>query len=226
MSLDRVHRIVAAANALAPDLHVVLGDLPAHYRLVTRAVPMAEVAAVLAGLRAPLGRFAVLGNHDWWDDPDARFGHTKAPMIHRLLDEAGIPVLANGAQRLPHGAGVWLAGTDSMLAFGSRSRGADRLPAALAPLAADDSPAILLAHEPAMFDQVPPRVALTLSGHTHGGQVRLLGHSFVSPRFAGRHVYGHVAEGARQLVVSGGLGCSIVPVRLGVPPELTLVQVS
>ena len=226
MSLARVRRIVAAANALAPDLHVVLGDLPAHYAFVTQRVPMHDVAAALAELSAPLGCHAVLGNHDWWDDPAAMRMRRGMPMIRKLLEDAGISVLANTALRLPHGAGVWLLGTDSMLAFGRRQPGADNLRAAMLPLV-DDAPAILLAHEPDMFPGVPDRIALTLSGHTHGGQVRMLGYSAVVPsRYGNRYAYGLVEEAGRRLVVSGGLGCSMVPVRLGVPPELTVIHLS
>jgi predicted MPP superfamily phosphohydrolase len=85
----------------------------------------------------------------------------------------------------------------------------------------DDAPLILLAHEPDVVTRVPSRVALQLSGHTHGGQVRVLGWSPVSP--SGRRLaYGHLRMNC-DLVVSGGLGCSIVPFRLGVPPEIVLV---
>ena len=88
-----------------------------------------------------------------------------------------------------------------------------------------EAPAVLLAHEPDLFPRVPPRLALTLSGHTHGGQVRLFGHSPVVPsRYGNRYAYGLVEEDGRRLIVSGGLGCSIVPLRFGVPPELTLVH--
>ena len=71
--------------------------------------------------------------------------------------------------------------------------------------------------------RVPDRVSLTLSGHTHGGQVRMLGWSPVVPsRYGAKLAYGHRRE-ACDIVVSGGLGCSIVPFRLGVPPEIVLV---
>ena len=74
----------------------------------------------------------------------------------------------------------------------------------------DGSPIILLAHEPDIFPDVPGRVSLTLSGHTHGGQVRLFGYSPVVPsRFGNRYAYGHVVEDDRHLIVSGGLGFSI-----------------
>jgi len=76
-----------------------------------------------------------------------------------------------------------------------------------------------------MTSKVPTRVALTLSGHTHGGQVRLFGYSPVVPsRYGNRYAYGHVVEDGRHLIVSGGLGTSILPLRFGVPPEVVLVD--
>jgi predicted MPP superfamily phosphohydrolase len=69
-------------------------------------------------------------------------------------------------------------------------------------------------------------VAVTLCGHTHGGQVRLLGYSPVVPSLYGnRYAWGHVVEAGKHLVVSGGLGWTIMPVRFGVPPEITLVRI-
>ena len=87
----------------------------------------------------------------------------------------------------------------------------------------DDAPVILLAHEPDVAMRVPARVALQLSGHTHGGQVRLFGWSPVVPsRYGEKFAYGHARTNC-DVVVSGGLGCSIMPFRLGVPPEIVLV---
>ena len=88
------------------------------------------------------------------------------------------------------------------------------------------APVILLAHEPDIFSQVPSRVSLTLSGHTHGGQVRVFGYSPMVPsRYGNRYAYGHVVEDDRHLIISGGLGCSILPVRIGMPPEIVMVDV-
>jgi predicted MPP superfamily phosphohydrolase len=90
-------------------------------------------------------------------------------------------------------------------------------------LVTDDAPVILLAHEPDIAMRVPPRVSLQLSGHTHGGQVRLLGWSPVVPsRYGNLLAYGHARINC-DVVVSGGLGCSIMPFRLGVPPEIVEV---
>ncbi|TDR88214.1 metallophosphoesterase [Enterovirga rhinocerotis] len=229
MSVDRVRRIVERTNALAPDLVVLLGDYVAGSRIVSRFVPAAEWAPALGGLKAPLGVHAVLGNHDWWEDRTAQ--RTGAmPIAGRAMQAAGISVLHNEALPLetPQGT-IWLAGLGDQLAFGpARARGwrrrvgADDLAATLAPIP-DGAPAILLAHEPDIFPRVPRRIALTLSGHTHGGQVRLFGYSPIvpSPR---RYAWGHIREHT-DLVVSGGLGYSLIPVRFGVPPEITLVEI-
>jgi predicted MPP superfamily phosphohydrolase len=85
---------------------------------------------------------------------------------------------------------------------------------------------ILLAHEPDIMVRVPERVALVLSGHTHGGQVRMFGWSPVVPsRYGNRFAYGHVREQC-DLIVSGGLGCSIAPFRFGVAPEIVVVTIN
>jgi len=235
MDPDRIRAITERANALEPDVTVLLGDYMAGHRFVTGRVAAREWAAALTGLRAPLGVWAILGNHDWWQDLSAQKAGKGPALSMTALRDAGIPVLENDAVRLNHGGSpVWIAGLGDQLAFRvrgkgrTRFRGVDDLPGTLRRVS-DDAPVILLAHEPDIFPKVPPRVALTLSGHTHGGQVRLLGYSPVVPsRYGNRYAYGHVVEPAasgapRHLVVSGGLGCSIAPVRAGVPPEITLV---
>lgn len=226
--LRRLARAVAMANAQAPDLVVVLGDYLADHRFVTDRPGFREVADVLAGLRAPLGVHAILGNHDWWEDPAAQAGTAPLPAAAAEFAAAGLPVLHNEARRLVHdGRPIWLGGLGSQLAYRGRAgamRGADDLQATLAAFS-DDAPAILLAHEPDIFPQVPDRVALTLSGHTHGGQVRIRGYSPLVPsRFGNRYAYGAVEEEGRCLVVSGGIGNSMLPVRFGMPPEVTMVE--
>jgi uncharacterized protein len=123
----------------------------------------------------------------------------------------------------------WLAGLGDQLAYFPARRfrpvpriGIDDLNATLAKVT-DDAPVILLAHEPDVAMRAPARVALQLSGHTHGGQVRLFGWSPVVPsRYGNRLAYGHMRVNC-DVIVSGGLGCSIMPFRLGVPPEIVLV---
>jgi predicted MPP superfamily phosphohydrolase len=231
MSVERIAGLVAATNALQADLVVLVGDFVAGQRYVTRYVPAAEWAPVLAKLTAPLGVYAVLGNHDWWEDRDAQKRGAGPTIAGTALTQNGIRVLSNEAVPLATRAGpVWLAGLEDQLALlparrrtGRGRVGLHDLPATLAAVP-DGAPMILLAHEPDIFAEVPARVALTLSGHTHGGQVRLFGWSPVVPsRYPGRYVYGHVRE-ASDLVISGGLGLSIAPIRLGVPPEIVVVE--
>lgn len=232
LPLARLRRIVARTNALGADLVVMLGDLQGSPRLATASVPVEAIAAALGRLRAPLGVYAVLGNHDWWNDRPAQTRKGGPSQVAAQLAAAGLSVLQNRALRLtaPGGGGFWLAGLDDQLAFpqgGERFVGLDDLDGTLAQVADDGAPAILLAHEPDIFPRVPDRVALTLSGHTHGGQIRLFGWSPMVPSaYGNRYAYGPVREGSRDLVVSGGLGVSILPVRIGVVPEITLVEIA
>jgi uncharacterized protein len=232
MSADRIHAICQQTNALQADMIVLLGDYIAGHPYQIRHVPAEAWAAALATLRAPLGVHAILGNHDWWEDRDAQ-RRRKGPIFsRRALEQAGIPVYENDVVRLTkNGRPFWLAGLGDQIAFVNRNRprgqrytGVDDLAGTLAKVT-DDAPVVLLAHEPDLFPRVPARVAVTLSGHTHGGQVRLFGYSPVVPsRYGNRFAYGHVVEDDRHLIVSGGLGCSIMPVRFGAPPEIVLVE--
>ena len=230
MSLQRIQTIVEHTNALGADVTVLLGDYVAGHRNVTRFIPADEWASVLAGLKAPLGVHAILGNHDYWDDRTVQREGVGATVARRALEAAGIPVYENDVQRLNKaGQPFWLAGLGDQLAYAPARRyraikriGVDDLGATLGKVT-DDAPVILLAHEPDVARRVSSRVALQLSGHTHGGQVRLLGWSPVAP--SGQLLsYGHVRMNC-DVVVSGGLGCSFVPFRLGIPPEIVLVTV-
>ncbi|HET6839978.1 MAG TPA: metallophosphoesterase [Bradyrhizobium sp.] len=230
MSLEHIEAIVDNANALDADLIVMLGDYVAGHRHVTRYIPANEWAPVLAGLKAPLGVHAILGNHDWWDDKLVQREGQGVTLARRALEAVGIPVYENDATRLVKDKRpFWLAGLGDQLAYFPARRfrpitrmGVDDLAATLKKVT-DDAPVVLLAHEPDIAMRVPARVALQLSGHTHGGQVRLFGWSPVVPsRYGSKFVYGHTRENC-DVVVSGGLGCSIVPFRLGIPPEIVLV---
>ena len=134
-------------------------------------------------------------------------------------------MLENGALRLSKGGlPFWIAGLADQQPFYGSWEGLDDLPKTLAAVT-DDAPVILMAHEPDIFAEVPERVALTLSGHTHGGQVRLFGRSPAIRRIRGHdYSYGHVIQDGRHLIVSGGFGVSRIPVRLGVPPEIVLLD--
>jgi hypothetical protein len=85
---------------------------------------------------------------------------------------------------------------------------------------------IALTHNPDIFPLVPPRVAITLAGHTHGGQVYLplIGRPIVPSRYGQRYAIGHIEEGGRHLFVTSGIATSIIPVRFLVPPEIVIAR--
>jgi predicted MPP superfamily phosphohydrolase len=216
MPPHHIRQVIATANALRSDLIVLLGDFKAWYRFKTRPVADSDWAAELARLQAPLGVWAILGNHDWWHDLAG---------VRRALSGVRIPLLENQAVLLGETSQrFWLAGLGDQLAIPlgeGRFRGIDDLPGTLAQIKTDD-PVLLLAHEPDIFPEVPSGVALTLAGHTHGGQIRVpfVWQHYVPSQYGARFAYGHVIEDNRHLIVSGGLGTSIVPARFGVPPEI------
>ncbi|MFA9442942.1 MAG: metallophosphoesterase [Hyphomicrobium sp.] len=238
MGADRIRGIVEATNALQPDCVLLLGDYVASHGMSRYAQPVAhrDWARALGGLTAPLGVHAILGNHDWWDDLEAqrrRSGPTRAGLA---LQDAGIALYENDSVRLQKdGKSFWLAGLGDQWALTSRTRardgakryvGVDDLGATLGRVS-DNAPLILMIHEPDIFNSVPDRVSLTLAGHTHGGQVRVFGYAPIVPsRFGQRYLYGHIVEDGRHLVVSAGLGCSGLPVRLGSPPEIVMIEVA
>jgi predicted MPP superfamily phosphohydrolase len=233
MGVARIERLVAEVNGQQPDAVLLLGDYVAGHKLAryAQAVTPAEWAGALGGLKAPLGVHAVLGNHDWWEDREAQrlgCGPTRAGLA---LQNAGIALHENTCLRVAKDDGaVWLAGLGDQWAFPSVRRGGsgyyrgvDDLAGTLAQVS-DDAPIILMAHEPDIFPSVPERVALTVCGHMHGGQVRFFGYAPYAPsKFGNRYVYGHIVEGGRNLIVSGGLGCSGLPIRFGAPPEIVIV---
>ncbi len=228
MPLSRWRRIIEAANALEPDLVLLMGDYVASHRWRTGKVTVADGADAAKALRARLGVYAICGNHDWWEDLDAQSRKAGPTLSQIAFEQAGIPVLENRALRIDNnGVPFWLSGTASVVAIKKgrgRFEGRDDLAGTLAQVT-DNAPIVHLAHEPDLFVDMPERVSLTLSGHTHGGQVRLFGFSPVVPSaFGNRFAYGHIVENSRHLVVSGGLGCSVLPVRFGVPPEITVLE--
>ncbi len=224
MNARRVQAICAQANTLGGDLIVLLGDYLSGPRF--SRPPKEQWAAPLKALSAPLGVHAVLGNHDYKSETRG-----VTTVVERALGAVGIPVYINRATRIEHhGHGFWLAGLGDQYAFlpeGSSHQaghGADDLPATLAQITTDE-PVLLMAHEPDIFAELPDRVALTMSGHTHAGQVRLFGHAPVVPsRFGKRFLHGHMVEEGKHLIVSSGLGYSGLPIRFGAPPEIVVVD--
>lgn len=232
MDARRIASICAQTQELDADLILLLGDYVTGMRFVLDHVPDADWAAALSRLAAPLGVHAVLGNHDYWEDHDFQRDPTRMTKAQAALEAVGIPVYVNTARRLEKdGHAFWLAGLGDQMALlrnaalgRLRDAGIDDIEATLRGVDAA-APVILMAHEPDIFLAPDPRVALTLSGHTHGGQISILGWR---PKAASRgsrlFPLGHFSAEGRDLVVSGGLGCSGIPVRLGNWPEIVLLE--
>ncbi len=230
VGLRRLRQVVRRTNAINADLIVLLGDFAPGHKYISKPVSMEDAAPILAELRAPQGVYSVLGNHDWWEDHAAQRRGGGPCTYGEALEAVGIPVLSNQALKKD---GYWLAGLEDQIALrrrtatGRRFQGLDDLPATMAQVDDDGTPCILLAHEPYVLPRVPARISLTLSGHTHGGQVRIFGWSPVaSRRYGQRYQYGHIQENGQDLVVSSGIGCSILPIRFGVVPEITVVEIA
>ncbi len=222
----RVARIVRQANGLGADMICLLGDYVGHAFATRRSRPE-EVLAHLTRLSAPLGVFAVFGNHDWIDDGPARKARAPETRWHRAFREAGMATLVNETRRIEApGAPLTLAGIDSQRAFNKKGTGGAHDLGAISEGIDPSRFTLLLAHEPDIFPDLPDHVDLTLAGHTHGGQIRPFGEALIaSSRYGTRYAYGHVTEATRQMVVSGGIGHSGIPVRFRMPPELTVIEI-
>lgn len=225
--LEMISRIVRMVNGLKPDLILLPGDFIADRNLPAGGVAAKDIIGVLEPLRAPLGVAAVQGNHDWKDCTLSRRSAFRENSVRDAFQGSPIRLLTNEAMRVAHGTGFWLVGTDSQMArAGLGLRGFDDAAAAFAQVT-DDAPAVLMAHEPDCFAHEGRRAFLQISGHTHGGQANLAGWRPLTPSLHGtRYAYGHIREGGRHLVVSGGIGFSGVPLRVFQPPEITLVTVT
>lgn len=208
--LGKLREIVASTNALEPDLVLVLGDLVIQGVLGGTFTDPEPIASELARLEASHGTYGVLGNHDWWFD---------GSRVRAALEGVGIVVLEDAASPIDVGGRrLWLVGVSDYW------EGEHDVAGALA-LVPDTADIIAFTHNPDVFPEVPARVALTLAGHTHGGQVRIpfYGPPVVPSRYGKRYAAGHVVEDGRHLFVGTGSGTSILPVRFLVPPEVVVL---
>ena len=208
--VDKLDAIVEMTRAAEPDLILLAGDYVISGVPGGTFVPPERIAQGLAPLEAPLGVFAVMGNHDW-----ARGSRE----VRAALQGVGIPMLDDTAIEIRRGdCTFWLAGIgDWWVRRRDYARALRRVP--------EQAPVIAFTHNPDVFVEAPARVSLTVAGHTHGGQVVLpfLGRLIVPSNYGERFAIGHVVEGGRHLFVSPGLGTSILPVRFGVPPEISVL---
>jgi predicted MPP superfamily phosphohydrolase len=225
MTAERIKSICEQANSLEPDIILLLGDYATGMKHAGAIVDPAKWGSALSVLKAPLGVHAILGNHDYWDDMDFQLDPDRQTFSEVALRDAGISVYINDVARVEKdGHSFWLAGLGDQLAL--RSRGLDDLRGTMTQIT-DMSPVILMAHEPDIFPEVSERVSLTLSGHMHGGQINILGWAPVVPsRYGSRYIGGHIEENGSHIIVSRGLGCTGVPVRLGAWPEIVEIDLA
>jgi predicted MPP superfamily phosphohydrolase len=200
---------VDVALDLRPDLIALTGDFVTR----TDGGEFLTLAAELSRLRAPLGVFAVLGNHDVW---------TGAERVTRVLESAGVRLLRNASAAVErNGARLVIAGVDDV------TEERDDLARALAGMP-DDEAVLLLAHEPDFADEAArdPRVRAQLSGHSHGGQVKLPGLPRVLPPLAEKYPEGLYRVGGLHLYTTRGIGVIGPGVRFNCPPEVTLLELA
>lgn len=201
--LKHIERAVKFANRLKPDIVLLTGDYISH-----DSDYIAPVAETLAKLRSPMGTFACLGNHDHWTD---------AALVTELFRGEGITMLVNEGLRIgSNGASFWLAGVDDHMV------GQTDVAAALKGSFPDEVK-ILLAHNPVIFRQsVKRHVDLTLSGHTHGGQIKLRDNE---KRIIRRRKLssGLHERDSSQIYITRGIGTVVLPVRYQCPPEISLL---
>ena len=199
-----IKKSVAIANSLNPDLVVLTGDY-----VWQDLEAIDELAPILSGLDAKYGVFSTLGNHDYWLDAD---------VITETLEAAGLPVLVNQGLSIKHGKGsFYLAGLDDGWS------GNPDLDATLEGAMLSD-PVILLCHEPDLADRysLDGRVSLQLSGHSHGGQIRLPGlGALILPYLGRKYDIGLYKVNEMLLYTNRGLGVISEPVRYNCPPEIT-----
>ncbi|MGC1453259.1 MAG: metallophosphoesterase [Candidatus Sulfotelmatobacter sp.] len=212
-SIHPLRSAIHMVNSLRPALIVLTGDFvsaPFVGKPASGAAAAEPCAQLLQQMQAPYGLWAVLGNHDAYTDPDR---------VTSALRDEGIQVLVN--QSLPiesNGARFWLAGVDDVL------DGTADLDATLHAVPVDEA-TVLLVHEPDYADYAARyAVDLQLSGHSHGGQVRVpFVRPFYLPELARKYIWGSYEIGGLTLYTNPGLGTVGLPVRWNCPPEITLL---
>lgn len=204
----RLARIVERLNLLDADLILIAGDLISDKRAATVHYSIADAVEPLSRLRAEIGVFAVLGNHDHWRD---------AAALRTELTDAGITVMDNEAV---------VAGPIMLIGVDDEFTGHADLDAAFASAAGTAQPIMVLSHSPDIVPELPRPVALVAAGHTHCGQISLplVGRLATASRYGERFACGLIDDDGQRVIVGAGLGTSILPLRFGVPPDYWVIE--
>ena len=213
MDAEQLRPIIDRINSVQADTIVFTGDLM-DFSCDWQGISSESLVKQLLRLRAPQGVFAVLGNHDYYSGSDK---------VANIISMMGMTLLRNEGQMISKGKDqLWLAGVDDVEAK------EHDLDAALLGVPRS-CPTILLAHEPDYADLVSAdgRVILQLSGHSHGGQVRL---PFIDvpllplPYLGTKYPSGLCRVGDMWLYTNRGVGMTVLPLRLNCPPEITVIK--
>lgn len=222
----RLRQAFARAANERPDIVFWLGD---YYNAPTRSLtkllnaapalrapyhamqtPLAAIAAEMGRLTAPMGAYAVLGNHDWFTPGEAVLDSLRTAGVRTLIGESVV------AEHPLSGVRLRVIGLDDPSS--GRPHGWDRMERG-------DEPAVMLMHAPDPWAEIADAPALTLAGHTHGGQIA----PFVPlllPEHGERFARGWFERDGRRLFVTRGVGTSLAPLRLGAPPEIVVLDLT
>jgi predicted MPP superfamily phosphohydrolase len=208
----KLQKIVELTNQQQPDLIVLLGDYMVSNNWHGHRVEPEVTANALKNLKAPLGVYAILGNHDRWYNGER---------VRNAFEQQGIRVLENDVAEVKwRDKSFWLAGLSDYWT----------LPPHISETIVKVPPSatiVAITHNPDIFPQLPSSVPLLLAAHTHGGQVTfpLIGAAVVPSDFGQKYTAGHVYENGHHLFVTTGIGTSIMPVRFRVPPEIAILTI-
>lgn len=209
-----IRDLIRRINEHNPDIILIGGDLVINGVVGGEHFPIEKLAPFLKDLKARLGVFAVLGNHDWWND---------GPKIQNILQENGIVVLENESRFIKTDSdfGFWLVGIGDDF-----TKHADA-PKAISQITAD-GPRILFMHDPAAIFQMNSPFFLALAGHMHGGQIFIPGiGALVTPGAAPKSwAQGWIEFELGSIFISKGVGTSILPIRINSVPEYVVLELS
>lgn len=204
----KIQELVELINSYNPDLVLSSGDFVAgHTKLSTMSVD--KIATLLGKIKSKYGFYTCLGNHDDWHDRE---------FITSEFAKNGITVLHNENTKVNiKGKDVYIAGIQYKIkdiALIDKT------------LENTSSPIIMLTHSPDEFVKMPNNINLVLAGHTHGGQIKLpfVGAIFTASKYKDKYLNGYIEENGKRMIVSRGLGVSILPLRFNCKPELVIIE--
>ncbi|MBQ9244819.1 metallophosphoesterase [bacterium] len=207
--MERLDKVVKLINEENPDFVLSVGDFVEGHKFNHAAVAIEDIAKKLTEINSKYGFYTSFGNHETW--------YSKERAINALTAENIVVLLNNNTYIDINGKKVYIAGIEDELT---------EHPDITAALEGTENPVILLTHSPDVFPDVPESVNLTLAGHTHGGQIRipLLGPIYTASKYYDKYAQGLIVENNKKMIVTRGVGYSILPFRFNCPPEIVVIE--